>query len=235
MIEVIGMRSARTVFCMLIGIGLLAANARGAGDPAEDPEVMKTLLAMSKMSTWHHPDQWGMTAGMRAYAHRRYGDAMKYFEVGAQYADKLSQLSIGLMYKNGEGVAKDPVMAYAWMDLACERGYPQFVATRDELKETLTPAQLARAESQRTQLAKRYADEVAQPRMVFELKQAIMQMTGSLAGYDAAGKYPKKDWDPALYFATRDREWKNSVTVGPVEEVDPPATAPKQSDNSDKP
>ena len=229
------MRGARIVCWMLVSVGgLLAANARSADDPADDPEVMKTLLAMQKMSTWYHPDRFGMNAGMRAYAHHRYGDAMKYFEVGAWYADKLSQLSIGLMYKNGEGVAKDPIRAYAWMDLACERGYPQFVATRDEMKETLTSEQLAQAEGIRAELAKRYADDVAQPRMVFELKQGIMHQTGSLAGFDAAGKYPKKDWDPKLYFATRDREWSQSVTVGPVEEVNSPPATSKQSDPADK-
>jgi TPR repeat protein len=45
------------------------------------------------------------------------------------YADKPSQLSIGFLYLNGEGVEKDPVTALAWFELASERGYPMYVAT----------------------------------------------------------------------------------------------------------
>src|SRR5512142_2910607 len=119
-------------------------------DPLNDPSVQKTLRAMADASTWYHPDQFGEFAGMRYYAHRQYKDAMKYFEIGAYYADKLSQLSIGLMYMNGEGVAKDAVKAYAWLSLAAERDYPDFVATRNRLKATLTPEQLGAAEAERT-------------------------------------------------------------------------------------
>jgi len=110
-------------------------------DPLKDPYVQKTLRAMNDASTWYHPDLFGEYAGMRHYAHRRYKEALKYFEVGAYYADKLSQLSIGLMHLNGEDVRTDPAAAYAWIDLAAERGYPDFVATRDRVLAQLTPAQ----------------------------------------------------------------------------------------------
>src|SRR5262249_54863428 len=127
---------------------------------------------------------FGEYAGMRRYTHRQYKDALKYFEVGAYYADKLSQLSIGLMHLNGEGVPKDSAIAYAWIDLAAERGYPDFVATRDRVKSELTPAQLERAQQQRDKLALRYADAVAKPRMEQQLRLGAAQMTGSRTGFD---------------------------------------------------
>src|SRR5262249_12112993 len=153
-------------------------------DPLKDPAVQKTLRGMASASTWYHPDQFGEFAGMRYYAHRQFKEALKYFEIGAFYADKLSQLSIGLMHLNGEGVAKDPVSAYAWLDLAAERDYPDFVATRNRVKATLTPEQLERATKVRAELGAKYGDAVAKPRMAVQLHQGQMQVTGSRTGFD---------------------------------------------------
>lgn len=121
--------------CICAAVSPLAAGTAAADDaPGPDAQMAQTLEAMKNASTWGHPDLFGMTVGMRRYADHQYRTALHYFEIGARYADKLSQLSIGLMHLNGEGTPKNPVIAYAWFDLAAERGYPSFVATRDELK-----------------------------------------------------------------------------------------------------
>ncbi len=238
-------------------------------DPMKDPGVQKALRAMANASTWYHPDLFGEFAGMRHYAHHEYKDALKYFEIGAYYADKLSQLSIGLMHMNGEGTRKDPVKAYAWFDLAAERDYPDFVATRDSLKKELTPQQLAEAQKLREKLGERYADAVAKPRLAVQLKQGQMQLTGSHTGFDfganqlatkdncgptvytggveapqagcGGGSFSAKErWDPALYFASRDREYKATVSVGSIQEsgkaisAPPTAVAPAEAP-ADKP
>jgi hypothetical protein len=171
---------AALAFCAVAG----ATDKPAADDPLNDPMVQKTLRAMSDASTWYHPDLFGEFAGMRHFAHHDYKGALKYFEVGAYYADKLSQLSIGLMHLNGEGVAKDPVQAYAWLDLAAEREYPDFVATRDRVKAALSPEQLKKAQDLRSTLAQRYADNVAKPRMEQQLRFGMEQMTGSRTGFD---------------------------------------------------
>ena len=232
----------------------IAVVAHAEDDPLQDPSVQKTLHAMKDASTWYHPDQFGEFTGMRYYAHHQYQAAMKYFEIGAYYADKLSQLSIGLMYDNGEGVRKDPVKAYAWLDIAAERDYPDFVATRDRVKAELTPGQLEQAQAERAKLAARYADAVAKPRMATQLHLGQMQLTGSRTGFDsgvsqvntkpdcaasvivggnetpsagcggAASLYAKSHWEPKEYFASRDAEWKAQVSVGALEA--PPAAPP---------
>lgn len=258
---------------------LVALALAGATHPEEDhlsdPDVQKVLRGMADASTWYHPDLFGEFAGMRHYAHREYHDAFKYFEIGAYYADKLSQLSIGLMYLNGEGTKKDPVTAYAWLDLAAERDYPEFIATRDNVKRGLTPEQLANAVVLRKTLGERYADAVAKPRMVVQLRQGRMQMTGSHTGFDTGIRhadtslldpsniphcgatpdigglavpqagcgsdtiYAKERWEPDLYFNSRDRQWKATVTVGAIEEkgeaIDkPPAPAASVDVPADK-
>jgi len=217
-----------------------------SGDAWDDPATHDTLQAMTNASTWYHPDLFGLTVGMRRYGHRQFESALHYFEIGALYADKLSQLSIGLMHLNGEGVPKDPVSAYAWIDLASERNYPAFVATRDRIKATLTPQQLDQAMALHKVLYERYGDAVAKARMTWELRQGQMQFTGSITGFDfgistlpmrdcgpalrIGGRtvpqagclgpsfWAKENWQPELYFAARDQEWKASVSVGPVEE-----------------
>jgi hypothetical protein len=206
-----------------------------AGDyRLDDPEVKKTLQAMGSTSTWFHPDLFGEFVGMRHYVHHQYADALKYLEIGAYYADKLSQLSIGLMYMNGEGTDKDPLTALAWFDVAAERGYPEFVATRDQLKATMKAEQIAKSEEIRKGLVARYGDAVAKPRMAVQLRQGQMQFTGSRTGFDsgiaqlnAGGPngsqivigggtdlYARNRWDPESYFKARDAEWKATVTVG---------------------
>ncbi len=235
---------------LLIGLILTATLgvAHADDDPLRDPAVQKTLRAMSNASIWYHPDQFGEFAGMRRYAHHYYPAALKYFKIGAYYADKLSQLSIGLMYLNGEGVAKDPVTAYAWLSVAAERDYPDFVATRDRVKAGLTPEQLQNSVAILTALQARYGDAVAKPRMARQLRLGMEQMTGSHTGFDfgayhqsvkqncsggtvvgnvdapeagcgGADIYAESRWVPEKYFASRDALWKATVSVGALKGV----------------
>ena len=215
-------------------------------DPMKDPAVQKMLRAMNDASTWYHPDLFGEFAGVKRYVNKNYADATKYFEIGAYYADKFSQLSIGLMYVNGEGVPKDMLTGYAWIDIAAERDYPDFVATRDRVKAALTPDDLQRAQAIRDTLALRYADKVAKPRMEQQLRFGREQMTGSHLGFDQGVKhdspkgtqckggvyiggislpeagcggddiYAESRWKPEKYFARRDSQWKATVTVGDI-------------------
>lgn len=235
------------VSTLLLGM-LVCAAVIAADDPANDPDVQRTLEAMHNASTWFHPDLYGMTQGMQDYAAHRYGSALKHFEYGALYADKLSQLCLGLMYLNGDGTKKDPATALAWLELAAERGYPQFVATRDEVASTLNVLQLERAKKVHENLARRYGDAVAKHRMAVQLHQGMMNITGSHTGFDSGvvqisrvrcgpaliigGRevpqigcggmndfLAKDNWDPEQYFAARDREWMPLVRVGPLTDV----------------
>jgi len=241
------------VFSIAIAVAAASAAAQTPGpaqaqggrppgdDPYADPAIARTLDALKHTSTWWHPDLFGMSVGLRRYAHRQFHSALHYFEIGARYADKLSQLSLGLMYLNGEGTPKDPVTGYAWLEIAAERGYPDFVATRDNFKKTLTEDQLAKAEVVRATLAQTYGDAVAKPRMAWNLRQGLMDFTGSRTGFNSGisqvgvehcgpalvigGRavpqvgcgeeyLAKSNWDPDLYFARRDREWMPNVDVG---------------------
>lgn len=213
--------------------------------PETDADIERTLTAMNKTSTWGHPDLFGEFAGMRLYSAGHYAAAIKYFKYGARYADKLSQLSIGLMYENGHGVQKDPVTACAWLALAAERKYPSFIATRNRVCEALTPAQHDAAVAVLDKLLPEYGDQVAKKRMTLALNLAKMETTGSRLGFDSGittvgvqescggptiGGNPQAGcgssnfwspwrWDPDKYFRARDAQWQGTVTVGKLEDV----------------
>jgi hypothetical protein len=224
--------------------------------PAEsDPTIERIVTAMNDASTWGHPDLFGEFAGVRLYSEGDYTSAIKYFKYGARYADKLSQLSIGLMYANGQGVAKDPVTACAWLALAAQRKYPSFVATRDRVCEALTPAQHGQAVAVLGKLLPVYGDKVAKKRMAHALELAQSEMTGSRLGFDSgvsqvvarrdcggptvdvAGVsvpkagcgdmnfYDPSRWNPKQYFAARDARWRAVVTVGALQNQGSPASS----------
>jgi hypothetical protein len=214
--------------------------------PRADATIGRIITAMNNSSTWGHPDLFGEFAGMRLYYEGHYKAAIKYFEYGARYADKLSQLSIGLMYENGRGVAKDPVTACAWIALAAERKFPTFITTRDRVCEALTPAQHDQAVAVLDKLMPVYGDKIAKKRMERALAQAKTEMTGSRTGFnfgiESVGVMkggcggPTIDgapqagcgstdfwspwrWDPKKYFRARDARWRGVVTVGSVEDA----------------
>lgn len=89
------------------------AFAQNAPAPSNS-DTVQALNAMDKTYTEGHPDVINEFAGMHRYAAGDYSGAMKSFLIAASYADKPSQLSIGLMYLNGQGVQKDPATAWAW-------------------------------------------------------------------------------------------------------------------------
>ncbi len=237
-----------TLLAFILFASSALAQAKSA-DPLNDPDVQKVLRAMSDASTWYHPDLFGEFAGMRRYAHHDYAGALKYFKIGAYYSDKLSALSIGLMYLNGDGVPKDLPTAYAWLAVAAERKYPEFEATRDNVKAQLSPGQLAQAEKIRAHLEAKYGDQVAKHRLVVQLNQGRMQITGSHTGFDfgieqistgncngpavvvggealaktgcGGNVYSAWRWDPKQYFAMRDAQWKATVSVGTIAGTDP--------------
>lgn len=230
---------------------LLAASMSlsGFAIAADDPNGKTTaqvLAAMDHTSTWGHPDQYHEFVGMHCYVEGNYPCAMDHFLQAARFADKLSQLSIGLMYLDGQGVQRDRVAAFAWVAIAAERKYPRFLATRDQIWAGLDGAQRQQARTLVDGLYSQYGDAVAKPRLAKVLRRTRTEMTGSYVGYGSSatatvapgfgqscsastidgapatgcgGLYAEWRWNPKLYFASRDAAWTGTVTVGPLQQV----------------
>jgi hypothetical protein len=239
------MDCANTIVLSVLA-SLLATATCVADESMNSDRVRHMLRDMQSTSTWYHDDLFGEFSGFQFYAQHRYAQAMHYFELGAYYADKPSQISLGLMYLKGEGVRKNAPQALAWMELAAERGYPAYAATRDRVAASMTAEQRARAEELVKTLTAKYGDAVAKPRLANELRAGRRQMTGSRAGFDtgvkflplgaldpshpeAAGSVSARTvcprgfwdaecWDPERYFAMRDRQLQATVEVGPPQQ-----------------
>lgn len=149
------------------------------------------------------------------------------FVKASRYADKPSQAMVAQMYWRGDGVARDRALAYAWMDLAAERGYPSFVAFRETYWAQLTPAERSAAVERGRAVFADHADAVAKPRLEHLLRKKRTTFTDSRVGVVARGlkilvvepgtglwaRAPRDQvlatefWNADSYFAWQDRLW----------------------------
>lgn len=224
----------------LLAFLLLTACLPAAGaetPPQEDGPLLNAGFLDS------HPDmmyrQWGVNALHRG----EIDSAMENFRLAARYADKPAQGYLGEMYWFGVERPADKIMAFAWMDVAAERGYPLFVELRDQYWAALPFEQHDAARAQARQLALEYGDAVAKPRIAAMLTRGLKAMTGSRTGsmsnnvdivYSDGGMtrtikadrlYDKRYWDPDQYQKWLDETWMK-IRRGTVEVGSPTLTQP---------
>ena len=210
-------------------------------DPAEDPLVLQAGFLSS------HPDMRYRILGMEKYRDKKYDEALRYFQRASYYADKPSQGMVGEMLWNGLGTEQDRALAYAWMDLAAERGYIGFLGLRERYWDQLGEAERARALEEGQAIYAKYGDDAAKPRMATTLRRERLRMTGSRTGFtgnlqilvpgpggdyqsiDGSKYYDERYWDPEKYQAWHDSIWMRPriglVRVGDIEQ----ATGPVES------
>ncbi|KAF1689353.1 sel1 repeat family protein [Pseudoxanthomonas koreensis] len=231
-------RTARLAILVLC-LAAMPAMASGGRAPEIDPQVMTEGFLAA------HPDLRWRAEGLRAYEGQDYARALEYFERAARYADKPSQAIIAGMYWEGMGVAQDRPLAYAWMDIAAERLYRDFLLGREAYWNALGEAGRADALRRGQAILAEYGDHVAKPRLEKTLRRAMRQTTGSRLGFAGlitiipftgplaetgftlrGDQYYDSDyWEPEAYWRLQDRIWKapvrEQVDVGGVEQVDP--------------
>jgi hypothetical protein len=216
----------------------LAQNA-AAPDPTQD----RLMLSAGFLSA--HPDLRYRLLGMEEFKQGRYEDALKFFQRAAFYADKPSQGMVGEMLWNGQGAPKDVALAYAWMDLAAERGYVGFLGLRERYWSALNETERQRAVQEGAALYAKYGDAAAQPRIATTLRRERRKITGSRTGFvgnvqiyvpgpngfeqiDGSKFFDEKYWDPKQYQAWHDNVWMKPrigrVSVGDLEQL--PAQQP---------
>ena len=246
--------SSRTAGLLALAIALSSVSAPSpAASPAPpDPTRDPVMLTAGFLNS--HPDLRFRLLGLEKFREGEHEQALGYFQRASYYADKPSQGMVAEMLWDGRGVARDPALAYVWMDLAAERGYEGFLALRERYWAALDPAQRARAIEEGQALYARYGDEAAQPRMATLLRRERLKMTGSHLGnpgnlriivpgptddtstsIDGSKFYDERYWNPAKYQAWHDSIWMKprigKVSVGALETVDAasriPATAPQ--------
>lgn len=102
--------------------------------------------------------------GTQAFNDHDYATAIDRFTVAAQYASKSVEYSLGVMHFRGVSVTADRSLGAAWMELAAQRGNPDYVTARDAMVSGLTDAQIAQADKLFQQLPKKYGDQAVSRR-----------------------------------------------------------------------
>lgn len=211
---------------LALALGLALLPLAQAANPQPD-------LVSSEGYLIAHPDLRWRDAGEQAYRKHRYTDAFDQFRRAARYADKPSQAMLATMLWNGEGVSRDRAQAYAWMDLAAERRYPDLLAQRERYWNELDAAERTRAVEIGQGIYAEFADAVAKPRMEKELlRYRIATTTGSHAGKGGASRVKMFDqasgriielpgliyhdprfWDPAQHWRAQDALWARQAAT----------------------
>ncbi len=96
----------------------------------------------------------------------------------APRGDKYAQYMIGYMHFIGAGIPEEPAVALAWYRLAAERGEPAIELARDQLQETLSPEQIATANSLLVDLKSELGDRV----LIYDLVQQDLEILRKSAG-----------------------------------------------------
>lgn len=228
----------------LVLIGLLqtpaiqSASAASPAQSASDPTADKLMLTAGFLSA--HPDLRYRLLGLDEFKKGKHEDAFRFFQRAAYYSDKPSQGMVAEMLWNGQGTDKDPALAYAWMDLAAERGYSGFLGLRERYWNSLSETDRQRALVEGQVIYAKYGDAAAQPRLATTLRRERKRMTGSRTGFagnmqiyvpspggyesiDATKFFDERYWDPKQYQAWHDSIWMKPrvgrVTVGEVQQA----------------
>ncbi len=224
---------------------------------------LETLVTDTQAFLNAHPDLLFRVRGMELIKTEQPSKALIAFQRAAVYADKPSQAYVAGMFWEGIGTARDRSLAYAWMDLAAERGYPDFVAMREKMWGELSAPEQVRAIREGEAIYARYGDDAAIPRLDREMRRQRAQVVGSRTGFTGNAKilvpvpgmsgdpattpaitidgsqfYADKFWEPKQYQAWLDAQWKEPrggrVEVGALKQ-DKSVPASRVKDKKDAP
>lgn len=146
-------RTLLRVLAIAAGLTVWAAAARAdfaAGLAAFDGGDYATALAeWWPLAETGNSEAQVALAGLYFFGHGTRADAaeaMRWYRRAAEAGNAVAQLNLGDAYARGLGVPVDPVSAYVWLSLAAAQGRQWAEARRQDVAETLNPAERAVAE-----------------------------------------------------------------------------------------
>src|SRR3546814_19807585 len=87
------------------------------------------------------------------------------------------------MHHDGSGAVRDPLLAFAWMAVAAERGDRTYTRLRDSYWRQLDVDQHAQAKARARALRAEYGAATALPRLQQSIRMARQQATGRRHGH----------------------------------------------------
>lgn len=210
--------------CWPLLLALVLSTVAGPAHAVEETHPDPRVVGSSFLH--YHPDLRHRVRGVEAHEAGDHATAYDEFRKAAYWADKAAQAMVAEMLWNGEGTPVDRPLAYAWMDLAAERGWPLFLAKRERLWQQLDDRERTRALAVGAAVYAEYGDAVAQPRLAGRMTAGRRKVVGSNVGFvgnvrvlvqfaeswmrlDGETYYRDRYWKPDEYFAWQDRVWRN--------------------------
>jgi TPR repeat protein len=83
--------------------------------------------------------------GMAAYNRGDYVPAVLVFRAMAQQGNAKAQAALGVMYRRGQGVSRNPARAFVWFSRAAAQGDPKAKTELHEVTQTMTGEELSQA------------------------------------------------------------------------------------------
>ena len=237
-----------------IGVGVIVFSVFAAAEAGAQKQISNSDGSITQHMAFlnGHPDLFFRIRGFDLLSSKSPDKAARAFQRAALFGDKPSQAVMAGLYWEGRGIARDRALGYAWMDLAAERGYPDFIAMREKFWSELNESERSRALQEGQAIYARYGDAAANPRLERELRRQRMQVVGSRTGFKGNAKvrvpvpgmagsssstptitidgsqfYADKFWEPKQYQAWLDAQWKEPrsgrVEVGTFKTDEKPA------------
>lgn len=180
------MRKIKSVFPspFVLSIVVLALSFATVVQAKDAPRDLPAIMADLPMIMQNVPSYGHLSDGLRATRAGNTRLAYDMFLASSRGANKIAQFKLGLMYLEGFRGPSDAERAWAWMELASERNYPQFREVADQLWLTLDEDEQAGAlQILRDELRPHFGDEVAVPRVAAAMRRAHRNQTGTRVGY----------------------------------------------------
>lgn len=182
--------------CLLATLSVTASVLASERITQREPGDIPPELLRNTTFLHGHPDLRWRVEGSRQLHRGDHAGAVESFTRAARHADKPSQAAIAELLWEGTGTARNRPLAYAWMDLAAERGYHSLLLKREAMWQALNDSEREQALAMGVQLYADYGDDVAKPRAYSVMRREKSRHVGSRVGADVfpnrfIGKLPQ--------------------------------------------
>ena len=99
--------------------------------------VSGSLISSAQAGPWED--------GMAAYNRGDYVPAIRLFRPLAEKGNPKAQSVLGVMYRRGQGVARNSAHAFVWLTLAAARGDARAKSELRDVSQAMTPEQMSQA------------------------------------------------------------------------------------------
>ena len=228
------MTTIRILLATALTLAALGATAAPSLTHQPDADARAQEVVSSPGFLAAHPDLRFRLLGQQAQQRGRWEDARTFYRQAARYADKPSQAALAELTWDGHGEPADRALAYAWMDLAAQRGTVGLVMVRERYWSELDAGERAEAVRKGEAVYAEYGDSVAKPRQEREMRRVRMERTGSRVGgmgaldvckgaartnapggscgapFSQGEYYADRYWEPAAYW-----RWQGDLLAAP--------------------